>query len=167
MKPLYSVFRSTTNGVKDATRQFCRYHHRRVFRVPRSVHRSLFILRWDSRFLRARRWRLPLRILRWKQGSGCRQSSRDGISWMNNYTISFDFRESLGSHEGEFIDGTARYDQLEPILKNMQARCRASKDTPRVKIRWGIFNKTLISGDISKCLAAVSDHKDWVVCLLW
>jgi hypothetical protein len=79
---------------------------------------------------------------------------------MSNYTISFDFRESLGSHEGEFIDGTAKFEELEPILRNMQARCKTSKDSPRVKIRWGIFNKTLISGDISKCLAAVSDHKD-------
>ena len=78
---------------------------------------------------------------------------------MNNYTISFDFRESLGSHEGEFIDGTAKFEELEPILRNMQARCKSSKDTPRVKIRWGIFNKTLISGDIEKCLLAVADDK--------
>lgn len=77
---------------------------------------------------------------------------------MNNYTISFDFRESLGDHEGEFIDGTAKFEELEPILRNMQARCKRSKDSPRVKIRWGIFRTVLISGDISKCLGAVSDH---------
>ncbi len=78
---------------------------------------------------------------------------------MNSYTISFDFRESLGTHEVEFIDGTARYDELEPILKNMQARCKSSKDDPHVKIRWGIFRTVLISGNIEKCLLAVSTNK--------
>jgi len=78
---------------------------------------------------------------------------------MNSYTISFDFRESLGTHEGEFIDGTARYDELEPILKNMQARCTSFLDEPHVKIRWGIFRTVLISGNIEKCLLAVSTNK--------
>ena len=78
---------------------------------------------------------------------------------MSKYTISFDFRESLGSHEGEFIDGTAKFEELEPILRNMQARCRSSKDDPHVKICWGIFRQTLISGNIEKCLLAVTDDK--------
>jgi|13_taG_2_1085334.scaffolds.fasta_scaffold01281_8 hypothetical protein len=78
---------------------------------------------------------------------------------MSKYTISFDFRESLGSHEGEFIDGTARFEELEPILRNMQARCKSSKDHPHVKIRWGIFRQTLLAGDIEKCLLAVTDGK--------
>jgi len=41
----------------------------------------------------------------------------------------------------------------------MQARCKSSKDHPHVKIRWGIFRQTLISGDIEKCLLAVADSK--------
>jgi hypothetical protein len=78
---------------------------------------------------------------------------------MSSYTISFDFRDSLGLHEGQYIDGTAKFDELEPILLNMQARCKSSKDDPLVKIRWGIFRQTLISGDIEKCLRAVSTRK--------
>ncbi|MFZ9063633.1 MAG: hypothetical protein ACO22U_08385 [bacterium] len=78
---------------------------------------------------------------------------------MSKYTISFDFRDSLGSHEGQFIDGTAKFEELEPILLNMQVRCRSSKDHPLVKIRWGIFRETLVSGDIEKCLRAVSTKK--------
>ncbi len=65
---------------------------------------------------------------------------------MSKYTISFDFRESLGSHEGEFIDGAANFQELEPILRNMQARCKTSKDSPLVKIRWGVFRKQIGSG---------------------
>ena len=78
---------------------------------------------------------------------------------MSNYTISFDFRKSLGFYEGEFIDGKAKFEELEPILRNMQARCKSSKDDPHVKIRWGIFRQTLISGNIEKCLLAVADDK--------
>jgi len=78
---------------------------------------------------------------------------------MSKYTISFDFRESLGSHEGEFIDGTAKFEELATILRNMQVRCKSSKDHPHVKICWGIFRQTLISGNIEKCLLAVTDGK--------
>lgn len=76
---------------------------------------------------------------------------------MSSYTISFDFRESLGSHEGEFIDGTAKFEELEPILRNMQARCKTSRDSPHVRICWGVFRKQLIAGNIQKCLRAVSE----------
>ena len=78
---------------------------------------------------------------------------------MSNYTISFDFRKSLGFYEGEFTEWEAKFEELEPILRNMQARCKSSKDDPHVKIRWGIFRQTLISGNIEKCLLAVTDDK--------
>lgn len=76
---------------------------------------------------------------------------------MSSYTVSFDFRESLGSYEGEVIDEKARFEELETVLRNMQAKCKSSRDYPHVKIRWGIFRQTLISGDIEKCIRAVEE----------
>lgn len=75
--------------------------------------------------------------------------------FMSKYRIIIDFRDSLGYYEGMRIDGAATFEQIARVLRNMQILCNRSKDTPKVKIKSGIFGIQLIEGSIQNCLDAV------------